>query len=338
MTLGQITQSYFTDNLIAQKGLLTLTVRSYRDTLKLYLAFVSRERHRPISRLAVEDLSLEGTLRFLTHLEEVRHNQVVTRNQRLAALHGFFEYLARRDPACLMLSQQIALIPLKRSAPRAMRFLEENEVKTFFQHLPTKGRFAVRDRALLLFLYNTGARVQEVCDLRLAHLELGTGSESSRVHLHGKGNKWRVCPLWSETARQLKRLAESEGSLTPDDHVFQARPGRALTRFGVYKIVRRLSAGLEAHGGSGQSGRISPHVWRHTAAVHLLESGVEINVVRGWLGHVSLETTNCYAEITARLKEEALHRCELPSSVSAVYPRKAVWRDDENLLKWLDSL
>src|SRR6266508_1782643 len=217
-------------------------------------------------------------------------------------------------------------------AQQFLKYLEE--VATLFKSISTKGRHALRDRALLLFLYNTGARVQEVADLRFGHLDFGP---PARVQLCGKGNKWRTCPLWAETADQLQRLIEQEKqSPSADAPIFVSKPSRPLTRFGIYKIVRWCCGHLDS--GGAHPRHVSPHLFRHTAAVHLLESGVEVNVIRGWLGHVTLETTNRYAEITTQTKEKALRVCELPWDSSAGSPRRAVWKDDQSLLDWLNSL
>ncbi len=230
---------------------------------------------------------------------------------------------------CIAVAERVAAIPPRRVPPPETRFLERDEIAALFTRLPSSGRHATRDRALILFLYNTGARVQEVVDLRVSDLDL---ARTARARLHGKGDKWRTCPLWAETVRLLDALLGS-GPHSPDRAVFASGHGGPLTRFGVYKIVRRHTRHLEA-----RLGRVGPHVFRHTTAVHLLESGVEVNVIRGWLGHVSLDTTNRYAEINIRAKEAALAACEPPATASAALPRKAVWRNDEALLAWLAGL
>jgi integrase/recombinase XerD len=333
-SLGQLVHSFFEDHLKVQLGLRPNSLRSYGDTIRLFLCFVAGERRARITHLTVTDLTFERVQRFLRHLEEERKNHIRSRNQRLAALRTFYEYIALKLPEMLRTCEQVALIPSKRAPLPQMHFLERQEMTALFQHLPDKGSHALRDRALLLFLYNTGARVQEVADLRFGHLDFGP---PPRVQLHGKGNKWRTCPLWDETAQQLKRLIEQqkqpEEAETP---VFTSRPGKPLTRFGIYKIVRRLCGHLDS--GGSHPRHVSPHLFRHSAAVHLLESGVELNVIRGWLGHVSLVTTNHYAEITARIKEDALRVCELPLESAAALPRKPIWKDDQNLLDWLKSL
>jgi integrase/recombinase XerD len=330
LTLGALVHDFFLDYLAQQKGLRQSSVRSYRDTLRLFLPFVANDARQRISRLQLEDLSLERVLAFLRHMEQERHNSVSTRNQRLAALRTFFEYLGRRSPEVLHLCQKVAAIPTKRTQLPATHFIAREQVQALFDRLPDRGRLALRDRALLLFLYNTGARVQEVADLRIEHLTL---DPPPWVRLHGKGDKWRQCPLWEETAAQLAALLEQRRSAAPEAPVFVSASGHALTRFGIYKRVRHLTAGVETAGSAGHSRPVSPHVWRHTAAVHLLEAVNDVNLIRGWLGHVSLNTTNRYAEITMRMKAEAMKLCA-PSSSGNTVP----WRDDPSLLNWLTSL
>jgi site-specific recombinase XerD len=331
--LGALVHSFFADGLLTMKGLRPASVRSYRDVLRLFLRFVAHDTGHKITRLALGDLSFERVLRFVRYLEDERHNQIRTRNQRVACLHTFFDYLAGRVPEFLEVAERVAAIPMKRVPPPETRFLEREDIDRLFATLPARGARALRDRALLLFLYNTGARVQEAADLHVNDLEL---APPARVRLHGKGDKWRTCPLWAETAQQLRHLLDQRAPRAPDTPVFASRQGHALTRFGIYKLVRRLTRHLETTPARGR--RISPHVFRHTTAVHLLEAGVEINVIRGWLGHVGLDTTNRYAEINTRAKEAALRVCEPPAGVSAALPPKPVWRSDESLLAWLSSL
>lgn len=329
MELGSLLHSFFVDHLVAQKGLRRSSVRSYRDAVRLLLVFVAADKRSKVSTLDVSDLTSDRVLRFLQHLEKARDNCVSTRNQRLAAVHSFFEYVASRAPEMLAECRRIASIPTKRCPLPETCFLERDEVAALFSRLPTSGRHALRDRALLLFLYNTGARVQEVADLRLDHLDLDRGP---RVRLHGKGDKWRTCPLWEETVRLLRGLVVGRSSDAP---VFSSGSGAPLTRFGIYKIVRRHAASVESH---HPGHRISPHVFRHTTAVHLLEAGVEVNVIRGWLGHAGLSTTNRYAEINARVKEAALRLTEPPPTDRNSIPKRPSWKSDPGLLSWLATL
>ncbi len=330
--IGPLIQSFFIDHLVTVKGLRPASVRSYRDTLRLLLGFVARDKGSRITKLVVGDFTFERVVGFLRHLENDRHNHIRTRNQRLTALHTLFDYIAAREPEMLAVCQRVAAIPTKRSAPAETRFLERDEMEALFRGLPRRGRLALRDRALLLFLYNTGARVQEAADLRVGNLDLG---EQALVRLHGKGDKWRTCPLWRQTVDLLVQLLDmGDRSRSPDAPVFVSTTGEALTRSGIYKIVRRHAGHLDD---TRTDRRVSPHLFRHTAAVHLLESGVEVNVIRGWLGHADLTTTNRYAEINTKAKIEALRATE-PSDPSGGRRSRAVWRDDETLLAWLASL
>ena len=304
--------------------------------LKLFLCFVADSRRGKVTRLAVPDLSFPQVQDFLKHLEAKRGNSIRTRNHRLTVLRVFFEYLSRRTPEILSTSQQIAAIAMKRTPPPETHYLEREDVGLLLRRRPAVGRHAVRDRALLLFLYNTGARAQEVADVRASHLDLGP---HPRVQLHGKGDRWRTCLLWTTTAQERQRLLDGRrGEPAEDRPLFAADSGRALTRFGIYKIVRRHAAAFENGRGKPLGFSLSPHIFRHTAAVHLLESGTEVNVIRGWLGHVSLDSTHRYAEINAKIKEAALRACEPPIDPDDERLRRAVWKTDEELLKWLKSL
>jgi site-specific recombinase XerD len=211
--------SFFVDHLVAVKGLRPASVRSYRDTMRLLLCFLAKEKGTKITKLGLEDLSFESVLGFLHYLEAERGNHVRTRNQRLSILHTLFDYIATREPDMLGVCQRVAAIPMKRSAPAETHFLEADEVEQLLRRLPRQGRLALRDRALVLFLYNTGARVQEVADLRVEHLQL---AEHPLVRLHGKGDKWRTCPLWRQTAELLVQLLASEQPADSNAAVFCA--------------------------------------------------------------------------------------------------------------------
>ncbi len=332
-TIGSIVHGFFEDYLKLEKGLRPNSIKSYRDALRLFLQFSAQEARCNLTRLSLDDLTAERVARFLDSLEVTRENQIRSRNLRLTALRVFFEYLGRQLPERLLQAQRVVSISTKRTPPPTTSYLEREEMEALFAGMPNTGRFALRDRALLLFLFNTGARVQEVADLRVANLDFAIGP---RVRLHGKGDKWRLCPLWDETVALLTRLlAESGQQDDPTAPVFSAR-GLPLTRFGIYKIVRRHTENLIQN--TPNARRISPHVFRHSAASTLLESGADLNVVRAWLGHTSLDTTHRYAEINIRTKAEAIKRCEPPVSAYEKLPKQRAWNNDAALLNWLQSL
>jgi len=333
-TLGHVVHSFFVDHLQVTKGLRPSSIASYRDGMRLFLRFVADEVGGRVVTLPLSALTCERALRFLRALEDTRHNHTRTRNQRLVMLRTFFAYIGERVPECLPAAEQIVRIPTKRVAPPEAHFLDRAEIQVLFAGLPSGTWAAERDRTLLLFLYNTGARVQEAADLRVGDLEL---EGVPRVRLHGKGDKWRTCPLWAETRARVQALvASSRGATGAEVPVFRSQQGRALTRFGIYKIVRRHAAGLDKDSAT-RGRRVTPHVLRRSCAVHLLEAGVEVNVIRGWLGHVSVETTNRYAEISLRSKEDALKRCT-PPVLTKGFACTPPWRTDASLMAWLDSL
>ena len=191
-SVGQVIFAFFEDYLKTQKGLRPGSVRSYRDTLKLFLANVASDCRRPITRLILSDLSAQRVLDFLHMIEVTRGNHVSTRNQRLAALHTFYRHVGLQYPEMLAEAQRVEAIPMKRTAPPQTDYLEHDEIETLFKNLPRQGALSLRDRAIFLVLYNTGARVQEIADLRITDVDL---DGPLRIRLHGKGDKWRRTSL-----------------------------------------------------------------------------------------------------------------------------------------------
>lgn len=331
--LPSVIHRYFLEYLPRHKGLQSSTIRSYRDSLRLFLVFVASTHRIGVSELALEHLDYPAVQAFLHHIDVERGNSTSTRNQRLTALHVFYEYLGRTVPEMLPACAKVAAIPMKRCPLPEITFLGRDEVEAMFACIPDRHRLSVRDRALLMLFYNTGARVSEVAHLTLGQLDL---QSPARVRLLGKGSKWRTCPLWSQTAKALRTMLDERGTHLPTEMpVFVGVSGAPMTRFGIYKRIRHYAKLWQTSGKATSSARVTPHVFRHTTAVHLLESGVEVNVIRGWLGHVNLETTNRYAEITIRMKAEALKLCD-PIVTRA--PRKPTWQDDAAMLAWLSSL
>lgn len=332
-SISSVIHGYFLEYLTQQKGLQPSTIRSYRDGLRLFLLFLSHINRCGVSDLQLKHFEYPNVQAFLKNIEVERGNAVSTRNQRLTSLHVFYEYLGRSIPEMLPACAKVAAIPMKRCQPPEMKFLARDELEALFDCIPIQERLALRDRALLMLLYNSGARVSEVAHLTVGQLDLRS---PARVRLLGKGAKWRTCPLWTQTADILQMLLDQRGGNLPTDApVFTGSGEAPMTRFGIYKRIRHYAQIWEEKSHHGSSTRITPHVFRHTTAVHLLEAGVEVNVIRGWLGHVSLETTNRYAEITIRMKTEALKLCE-PQALGQA--RKPGWQGDAAMLNWLSSL
>jgi integrase/recombinase XerD len=327
-------RGFFEQHLLAQRGLSGHTVLAYRDTLKLFLEFVGQRQRKTCAALVLADLTADRVRDFLDYLERVRKNSVPTRNARLAAIHAFFNYLASIDPRHLAQAQAILAIPFKRHAHRVVEYLERDEVLKIFADIDGRTLLGRRDDALLRLLYNTGMRAQELVDLDVNHLRF---SRPHTVLIHGKGRKERTCPLWKETVAALKAYLQKRGvRLDAATPLFTNREGNRLTRFGVrYIIAHRVSVAANSCP-SLLTRRVTPHTIRHTTAMHLLQSNVDLNMIRSWLGHASIETTNGYVEIDLEMKRKTLQSAA--RLIPAQSNRKCSWRDDDKLLSWLAKL
>lgn len=303
--LGPWVRRFLLEYLVAERNLARNTQASYRDTLVLLLPFVSRQAAVPIERLAVHDVSQDRVRAFLDHIERERGCGVVTRNQRLSTIHSLARFIGMRSPEHLDWCSSVRAVPFKKAAKTVIGYLDKPEMEALLRAPDRRTTLGVRDHALLLFLYNSGARADEAASLRVSNLQLGT---SPSVRILGKGNKWRVCPLWPVTVATLRPLVAAKAA---DDHLFLGRTGAPMTRFGVHRIVTTYATAVAKGVASMQAKRVSPHTLRHTTAVHLLRAGVDINTIRAWLGHVSLDTTHIYAEVDLEMKAKALDSVDI---------------------------
>jgi integrase/recombinase XerD len=329
--VGPWVKRFLLEHLVSERSLSRNTQRSYRDTLALFLPFVSARKKKPIDRLEVADLSRDGIRDFLDHLEQSRRCSVRTRNQRLAALHAMARFIAERSPEHIDWCSQVRSVPFKRFVRKELSYLDKPEMDALLAAPTRRTQQGMRDHALLLFLYNSGARVTEATMLRVSDLSIRANQIGS-VELRGKGNKTRRCPLWPATCNELLVLIRNR---SPDDPVFLNRLGQPLTRHGVHWMIRKYTK-LAASSLSTLGRRsISPHTIRHTTATHLLRSGVDINTIRAWLGHVSIDTTNIYAEVDLQRKAEVLAHSNVLCTNSSSNKH---WRDDPSLMNFLRSL
>ena len=317
---------FLLEHVVADLNLSRNTQASYRDALALFLPFAAKQRGQAVDQLELERLSPKVVRLFLAHLEDERHCSVSTRNQRLAAIHSFARFVGVRSPEHLAWCAELTAIPFKKAAKGTLPYLEKPEMDAILAAPNRRTRQGARDHALLLFLYNAGARADEAARLTVADLDLGP---SPAVRILGKGNKARLCPLWTSTATTLKALIAGRSG---QDAVFLSRRREGLTRFGIYALVSRCAAQAARRVPSIAAKRVSPHVIRHTTAVHLLRAGVDINTIRAWLGHVSLDTTNVYAEVDLEMKAKALSLCSIPDT-----PRRS-WHHQPGLMAFLKSL
>ncbi len=329
--LGPWIKRFLMEYLISVKNLSSNTRRSYRDTFCLLLPFTARQARKAIERLTIEDISLERIQLFLSDLEKTRHSSIVTRNQRLAAIHSLAKFIVLYSPEHIHWCGQIRDIPFKKAPRSLIPYLEKAEMDALLSASEGATAQEHRDHALLLFLYNTGARADEAAQLIITDLDLAHAPrrDHSSVVIKGKGNKLRRCPLWPQTVNEITQLIRDRSST---EHVFLNRYKQPITRFGIHTLVERYVQKASEQTSSLKAKRISPHTIRHTTATHLLRAGVDINTIRAWLGHVSIDTTNIYAEIDLEMKAKALALCEVDT--------KPVnrWRKDANLMEYLKTL
>lgn len=303
--LARALVKYFQEYLPTLRGMSRHTIRSYRDAMLLYLRFVAARTRQGPERLDLDDLSAEHVTEFLADLERTRHCSIATRNARLAALHTFARFAASCAPEHLAQLQQVLALPFKRGATRApVEFLTQKEVEALLAAPKPITPALDRDLTLFALMLNTGARVQEICDLRVVDVRL---EPPYQVRLHGKGGKVRICPIWAHTVRRLRRLiAQATWSTEPEQPLFVNLRGQRLTRFGVYYLLKKRIEHCSAAIQTERGRRIHPHVLRHTTAVHLLKAGVDFATISQWLGHASLNTTLRYARADMDMKRQAL--------------------------------
>lgn len=314
------------------------TRKSYRDCMKLFLPYIAKYKKKRVEALHIEDITSENITQFLNYIESDRGCSISTRNQRLAAIFAFAKYVSTREPEFMEWCRLLHTVHMKKiSMPRIdgsiipkLFYLERSEIDALLNapnKNTTQGR---RDYALLLFLYNSGARVSEVTSLKIGDLSYDNHSLSyGKVAIHGKGNKCRICPLWRDTIEVLKPLIDGRNS---SENVFLNRYGNAITRHGIFDIVKKYAEKTSQNISSITAKRVSPHTIRHSTASHLLEAGVDINTIRAWLGHVSVDTTNIYAEVNIQMKANALKTCEIENNI------KKKWKDDKQLMDFLINL
>jgi integrase/recombinase XerD len=321
-------QDFFCRRLIDQQGVSPRTVEAYRDTFRLLLAYLPKRLGKPVQSLDLSDLDAPTVLAFLDHLETERGNSPRTRNARLAAMRSFVRYAASRDPTAWPLAHRVLAIPAKRCAKPLLGYLTRDEMHAVLVAPDATTWSGRRDRVLLAVMYNTGARVSEATDLRQEDF---SGGQTRSLRIRGKGRKERLVPLWKQTAKSLTQWSKQLDP-RPEGPLFPNARGEPLDRSGVENrlavAVRRAAVSCP----SLRNKAVSPHTIRHTTAMHLLQSGVDLTVIALWLGHESTETTHQYVEADLRMKEEVLRKAkELP-------PGSTRFRPKGRLLEFLDNL
>lgn len=306
--LGPWLRRFLLEHVVHERNLSHNTQQSYRDALTMLLPFVADRADKPLDHLQVIDISANRVRAFLNHLEQARKVSISTRNQRLAAIHALARFVAEHSPQHVAWAGEVRTVPFKKTVRKLVSYLDKQEVEALLAAPDRATVQGQRNYALLLFLYNSGARASEAANLCIADLELDTRQPlTASVHILGKGGKVRRCPLWRKTSLELAQLIKER---SPEQRVFLNRRQEPLTRFGIHTLIRTCVAHAGKRMPALLTKRISPHTLRHSTATHLLQAGVDLNTIRAWLGHVSLDTTQIYAEIDLELKARALDKCQ----------------------------
>jgi integrase/recombinase XerD len=328
LKLPELIRHFFCKRLCAERHLSPATVASYRDSFCLLLGFAAKETERQHSQLQLEDLGAPLVLKFLDHLETQRGNTVRTRNVRLAAIHSFMRYVAQQEPTALALSTRVLAIPSKRFDRPLLGYLSHPEMQSLLEAPDRNTWTGRRDAMLWELLYQTGGRVSEIVALNRQNLQFG---EVNLVQLHGKGRKQRSVVLHRATTVRLKQWLE-ELATDPFTPLFTNHSGKRLSRFGVIQRLRVTVQKAQSTTPSLSGRKISPHTFRHTTAMHLLESGVDFAAIALWLGHESMNTTHQYVEADLKMKKKTLANLDVPKGKTSRY------KASEDTLEFLRSL
>ena len=325
---AKLVEDFFLERLIRQRNSSPQTVAAYRDCFRLLFEFVRDQRNKPPDRLVLADLDAPLVLAFLDHLEKDRKNSIRSRNARLAALRSFLHFAALKQPESLAQIHRTLAIPIKRCSRPLVGFMSREEVQAIIDAPDSSTWAGQRDQVLWATLYNTGARVSEAIGIKVVDVVL---EGSTSVHLHGKGRKDRLVPIWPATAIRIRRwLARIDE--TPGKPLFPAAGGAPLTRSAVTDRLKRATKIASRKCASLAGRKISPHTFRHATAMHMLQSGVDITLIALWLGHESPATTHIYVEADMKMKEAALKVVTPPTLQQVRY------QPPKGLLGFLQSL
>ena len=322
ITFSYLVTTFFTSHLSADRGLSPNTIASYSDCMKLLINYLCERRHIQAEAVELPMINAELVLEFLDGLQKERGNGPASRNQRLAAIKAFFHFLSRTVPELMHQNEQIQAIQPKKTDHRPPPSLSTQEVDAIQAVPDTATLMGARDAALLKMLYNTGARVQELVDCVITDLHV---DGPASVTVTGKGRKTRVIPLWEETVEILSHyhhIREQAGFKSTQ--LFLNIHGESWTRFGIGRRVTQLAQAAAERCPSLKGRTVTPHTYRHTTALHLLEAGNDIAIVRDWLGHANIKTTSMYLEVSVERKRQALEK--LPPPNGGLPPESPQWK------------
>ena len=330
--LAKTLTHFLSQYLPGQRNVSTNTIKSYRDTFKQLLIFCDTELRISPQYLTLSNIKAETIQDFLTWLETSKGISINTRNQRLAAIHSFYRYTQAENPEIMFECQKILCIPFKKRQTKAINYLHQDSLKRLFQQPDTKTQKGRRDLTMMVLLYDTGARIQELIDLKVGDIRL---AKPATVSLTGKGNKKRYVPIMGKTCDLLKNYLEENHLLDNGKQnypLFYNSSRQPFTRPGItYILEKNLKKAKELTPNMQFPDKLKPHMMRHTKAIHLLEAGVNLIYIRDLLGHVNISTTERYARTNSEIKRKALESAYMEVITEDV----PGWDEDSDLLNWL---
>jgi site-specific recombinase XerD len=314
VSLSPLLESFFDKRLIEQQNVSQNTVDSYKYIWRMFLRYLTGVKKKPRAQLMLNDVTAETLLDFFNYIESERKCCIRTRNQRRAMFRSFAKHVILNEPQYMQQFQRIMAIPSKRYERKVLSFLTRTEIDAILATFDMNTQLGRRDYTLLMLMYNTGARVSEIASVRCCDIGI------ARITIHGKGSKDRIMPIWPETVELIKTLMTAE-SLSSDQHLFLNNRGQPITRSGITYVLDEAVKTAAKTCCSLQGRKISPHIIRHTTAMHLLQSGVDINQIRMWLGHVHLDTTHGYIEADLDMKRQALEKGGILKPDTGLFPQ-----------------
>lgn len=332
-SFSRLITSFFASYLANERGASQNTIAAYSDTLRLFIKHLCKQHNKPPEKLSMQMLTPETALDFLDHLERDRNNSQSTRNQRLAAIKSFFHYAAREDPELMLPNECIQAIRSKKTDHKPPPSLSVEQVRAILDSIDTTTLIGLRDKALIQLLYNTGGRVQEIADLCVGDLRF---EKPATVNLTGKGKKIRTIPLWDETAQHIQTYLQArEHAGIHSDHLFLNNKREPITRFGIGRRIQLHGKNAAEKCPGLKDLNLTPHLFRHTTALHLIETGSDITIVKEWLGHADIKTTSQYIEVSVERKRKALEKLPPPGSGGPV--EMPEWKEP-GIIEFLTSL
>ena len=319
--------NFFMLFLANQKNVSTNTIKSYRDTFKILLKYINNKSN--ITNMSLDILSKNLIINFLNYLENERGNSISTRNQRLACIHAFCKFVQGEEPKYINNFQQILNIPLKRKVQNSVEYLTTEAIEILLKQPKIHTKNGLRDLLILSLLYDTGARVQELIDLKVTDIRL---EKPAIIKLHGKGDKYRQVPIMGNTQKILKEYIQ-KSPISNKEYLFESSANKRFTRNGIFYIIDKYTKRAKKESNLVPE-KIYPHLFRHTKAMHLLQSGVNLIYIRDFLGHVDIRTTEIYAKYDTETKRKAIEN----AYSELIDTDLSNWEKDNDLLKWLESL